>query len=339
MLYNPLKFNDLTKPGREIRSIRIAQKINNQEPFSLVDGSIKILEFIDSSYYNLFLNNKFKELKEISNKHPNTYAFFRDKTGNPIGINDLLKTHEFGGKGKGFGTRVEDEHLLLTRHELENIIKENNNQPITLIVGGNVYKNIMYVETQKGFPKADFNFLDLNKKPIVFISHKKAGSPASAKDFVRWSGYNHFQNHPEVKLFLNNIKKHLENNQLDSLQPKMSFAHQIKDINLIQGLVYGKDFGQEFGPDNVNIIIQGKLIFEKISDGIYNLKGEHFLLNGQIPKLDYYPYLSAHYRSDRRMFGIECLEAIAMTKHQIYSRKNPYLLKNNRFVKAKKHII
>ena len=62
---------------------------------------------------------------------------------------------------------------------------------------------------------------------------------------------------------------------------------------------------------------------------------EHVLNPPSIPEGDYAPYLTAAYRSDRKMFGIENNEAITMTKKIAYSSSNVYELKGDKFIKIK----
>ena len=185
-------------------------------------------------------------------------------------------------------------------------------------------------------PKSDFNLTNEEGKPIVFISHKKAGGKgASAKDFIRWSGYTMYAENPEVVAFNNAIKKFLIDNNLDGLPNKTRFIAPIKDNKLTQALIYGPEFGGAFSKDNVNIIIQGEVSFEPQADGTYLLTGEHVLTPPQVPTGEYAPYLTAAYRGDRQMFGILNNEAIAMTKGVAYNASNIYELQNGEFNKVK----
>jgi hypothetical protein len=127
----------------------------------------------------------------------------------------------------------------------------------------------------------------------------------------------------------------LKENNLKQLPNNTSFISRIKDKKLMFSLVYGKDFGGQFGPNNVQIVIQGDVLFKKLKSGVYELTGSHVLINGEIPEGEYYPYLMSKYRSDRSMFGIPTNEAIATTESVAKSSSNVYELKNKQFVKIK----
>jgi len=65
------------------------------------------------------------------------------------------------------------------------------------------------------------------------------------------------------------------------------------------------------------------------------LTAEYKLIPPQLPKGEYYPYLTSGYRADRTMFGIKNNEAIAMTKAVAFKATNVYELQGNQFKKVK----
>lgn len=332
--FNTLNFAEVTKPGRN-RLPKIAKKIDSKSPFDLADGSQRTLVFTDDKFKDLFEDQNFEELKNIAGTKINKYPFFKDNKDNQFCLSDLLKTAEFGGKGQGSGTVVEDENLGLADVKLQKIIEENGSKPVDIKVGNKIYKNISSVKTQKGFPKSDFNLYNDSGEPIIFISHKKSGKTPSAKDFIRWSGFTEYASNPEVTEFVNSLKTYLKENNLERLPNATAFVKRIEDENLINKLVYGKNYGSSFGPDNVQIIIQGEVKFDKIKDGLYKLDGDHVLLNGEVPDGDYHPYFAAKYRSDRSMFGIPSNESIVMTKPNAFMVSNVYELKDEKWVKVR----
>ena len=110
----------------------------------------------------------------------------------------------------------------------------------------------------------------------------------------------------------------------------------MKEINsdeLAKKIVYGRDVGGPFGIDNVTIAIQGTVKLKKQEDGTYDLSGEHVYVNGETPEGDYRPMLVGKFRSDRSMFGIPGLEAIAQPAGVAHKATNKYELKGNEFVK------
>jgi len=171
-------------------------------------------------------------------------------------------------------------------------------------------------------------------EPVIFISHKKASHKgASPSDFIRWGGFSAYKNNPEVELFVTKLKDFLEKNNLSAMPNASNFIKEINSDELAKKIVYGNDFGGPFGINNVTIAIQGAPKLEKQSDGSYNLTGEHYYYNGNNPEGDYRPMLVGKFRSDRSMFGIPGLEAIAQPAGVAHKTTNKYELKGDEFVK------
>jgi hypothetical protein len=332
--FRTLSYSEIAKTGRN-RAYKIAKKIEDKEEFELTNNRTAILQFAKPEYKVIFQDQDLDSIRKIGGNKINSFPFFQDSNGSQYSLSDILKTSYFGGKGVGSGTKVEDANLLLASDKLNKAIEENNGKPITVIVGPNTYKSISSIKTQFGFPKSDFNLYNTEDQPVVFISHKKGGRTPSSRDFIRWSGFTDFATSPDVEAFNKALIEFLKENDLKQLPNNTSFVSRIKDKKLLFNIIYGKDFGGSFGPNNVQIIIQGDVLFEKIKPGVYKLTGSHVLLNGDIPEGEYYPYLMSKYRSDRAMFGIPANEAIASTETVAKSASNVYELKNNKFVKIK----
>tara|TARA_R100000734_G_C3318082_1_gene111845 strand:+ start:3107 stop:4240 length:1134 start_codon:yes stop_codon:yes gene_type:complete len=331
--YRVLKFSELIKRGAP-RLVKFYDMVQSNDSFYNTDGSEVKLKFASEEYADLFKNRDLDGIRKIAGSRVNNFPFFIDSENNSVSLNDLLKTPEFGGKGAGSGTVVEDENLYILKKKLNSLIDVEGGT-IDVVVNGKAYK-IGSAETQSGMPKSDFNLLDEKGNPVVFISHKKAGSKGpAASDFIRWSGYTAYADHPEVVAFNNGLKKFLVDNNLEGLPNKTRFIAPIKDKELIKLLIFGPEYGKPNSKENVNIVIQGEVEFEKIGDNKYELSGEHVLLPPNIPKGEYTPYLTAAYRGDRTMFGIQNNEAIAMTKAVAYRSSNIYLLKDGKFEKIK----
>jgi len=210
---------------------------------------------------------------------------------------DLKKTADYGGKGAGSGTKLEDAALADLSLEIQ---KANEGNPIDLTVGGKIYTDIVGATTVKGFPKADFTLDNSNGEPVIFLSHK-AGS--TAKHFQQYGGLSEFADHPEVKEFVASVKEELENP--DQMVPGSGFKKAIESKDLIQKAVYGKEFepGRNFGVDNVQALVQGPVEIKK-SGNTYFLDSNHTVLNPAIPDAGYYPTMYATYRKNRNGFGI-----------------------------------
>lgn len=333
--FKTLTFFDLKKRGG-YRFADLARKIEEKLPFNLVDGESTPLQFINPEHSDVFLSQDDNAIKNLSSGNINTFPFFKDDAGKQYSISDLLKDSYFGGKGKGSGTVVEDANLQILNNQILKLVEENGG-PIDVKVGNKIYKDIIKAESQFGVPKSDFNLIDKDNKPVVFISHKKAGGKGpSANDFIRWSGYTMYADHPEVKKFNQALEKWVEENNPGQGLPRASrFISPIKDDELIRKLIYGPKYGENNGPDNVNIILQGRIKLEPTSGNTYELTAEHELTPPELPEGNYQPYLTAAYRGDRTMFGIKNNEAIVMTKATAFSASNVYELQGDKFEKIK----
>jgi hypothetical protein len=333
--FNSLTFYDLRKRGGPRFGV-IADKIENGSPFELVGGKSTPLEFIDPSHLEVFASMDAEAIKNLTKgANPNNFKFFKDDANNEYSISDLLKNQEFGGKGKGSGTVVEDANLMMLNKLITKLVEENDG-PIDVEVNGEIYKGIVGAKSQFGTPKSDFNLVDINENPVVFISHKKAGGKGpSGRDFIRWSGYTMYKDHPEVKKFNQGLEKFLKDNNLEGLPKQSRFISPIEDDNLIQKLIYGPKFGEKYSKDNVNIILQGKISLSPKGDGVYKLEAEHVETPPSITQGDYEPYLTSAYRGDYKMFDIPNNEAIVMPKATAFSSSNVYQLKGDKFEKIK----
>jgi len=332
--FRVLGFSELKKRGGP-RLKKLDSFIKGSKPFTNMNGEEVILTYSDDIYSDLFANADIQGLKELGKSAINNFPFFKDLQGKDYSFSMLLKTPDFGGKGAGSGTKVEDENLYLLREKLHQLI-DSEGGTIEVKIEGQPTYTVAGAETQGGMPKSDFNLINKEGKSVIFISHKKAGAKgATAKDFIRWSGYTMYADNPEVQKFNNAIKKWLAENNLEGLPNKTRFISPIQDSKLIQELIYGKEYGGAFSKDNVNIIIQGEVSFEPQADGTYLLTGDHVLTPPQIPTGEYAPYLTAAYRGDREMFGILNNEAIAMTKAVAHNASNVYELQNGEFNKVK----
>lgn len=333
--FRPLSFFDLKKRGG-FRFKIVADKIAKKSPFSLNQGTPKTLTFIDPEYQTAFENADDAKIKQLAGSNVNTFKFFEDEAGEEYSIQDLSKDKDFGGKGAGSGTVVEDYNLKALNDKIQSLLEKNNTESISVIVNGKKFDGIVGAKSQFGTPKADFNLVDSEEKPLVFISHKKAGGKgASAGDFIRWSGYTMYAEHPEVKAFNEALSKFLQDNNLEGLPQKTRFISPIQDDELIRLLIYGPNYGGENSKDNVNIILQGEIDLVPKGNNTYELTAQHVQAPPNLPEGEYQPYLTSSYRADREMFGIPKNEAIVMTKIIANSASNVYELQNGKFVKIK----
>lgn len=336
--FNPLTWRDLTKdPDRRERFL---QKIKKGDTFDTKDGKQVQISFINTenesedSIESAFEKGDQQELSRLVRGTINQAKFFEDKDGNTYSIEDFLKTQEFGGRGKGSGTREEDLNLKSLQDQIKKLVEENGGNPIKVFVEGQEPKEIVYAQTQPGTPKSDFNIIDENSEPTIFISHKKKGN---ATAFVRWSGFTRYVKHREVQQFNEALRDIISKTPEweDKLPRETSFTKRVEDPELARKLIYGPDYGKKFSKQFVNIVIQGEIELERKGSS-YKLTGDNTLIPPELPSdQEYHPYLTSTFRRevDRRNFGIPTNEAIARPKAGAYNYTTVYLLENGEFKK------
>ena len=329
--FRPLEYGELKKSGREYRISTIYNKIQDKKPFVTTTGEV-ILQFNNPEHAEVFKNEDKEGIKTLGGRNVNIFPFFKDNKDKTYGLRDLLKTTEFGGKGSGSGTVVEDRNLGILKELIKDILDSTGKSSITVKIGNETHPNIVGAETQAGMPKSDFNLIDTSGKPVVFISHKKG---SNAGDFIRWSGFTMYADDSEVQAFNNALKKFISDNNLEGVPRASAFIAPVKSPELIRELIYGPEYGGNYSKENVNIILQGTPKLTEVGDGVYELGSNHTLIPPQLPEGDYAPYLTSKYRSDRTMFGIPDNEAIARTKAVSYRASNVYELKKGEFIKVK----
>jgi len=215
-----------------------------------------------------------------------------------IKLTQLEKTADLGGEESGKRLDKETKALESLQQQITDL--KGAKPYIHIDIGGTVVKAAGVVNVEGG-PKSDFNLVDKNNKPVAFISHKD-GSPASPKKFGQWAGVSAFANHPEVKSFGRKFLKQYPNGMPSGAT---ALSYPIKDFDLQMRAVYGKDFGGDFGINNVNCVIQGPPRLEKMSRGNkYKLSGLLLLTNGEELPEGYQPIFIARYFGGRNDLGI-----------------------------------
>jgi hypothetical protein len=214
-----------------------------------------------------------------------------------IKLTQLEKTADLGGEASG--RRLDKETAALGSLQQQISELKGNKPYIHIDVGGIVVKAAGVVNVD-GTPKSDFNLVDENDKPVAFISHKD-GSPASPKKFGQWAGVSAFAEHPEVKNFVRKFLKQYPNGMPSGAT---ALSYPINDFDLQMRAVYGKDFGGDFGLNNVNCVIQGPPRLEKISKNKYKLSALLVLVNGEEMPDGYQPIFIARYFGNRNDLGI-----------------------------------
>ena len=310
-LYNNIKGRPISRPmflrvlgeaddkpkkftKKELAVIIAAQDINLQPGSSSKDVRIQPIEPFDQEKFKEILQKADLEIINIvgpgeegsTSGQLKTYIVV-DTNGNeyPVTL----------GKGKGFGTADEDIVLDDLKDQVKALLLQDDEDYITIDVSG-YRQRVDDVKTTPGTPKSDFNFT-YKGKPVIFISHK-AGTKAS--DHQQYGGMTcksgeEICKHPEVESFVDNLKESFP----DGMPAGRSVFVKINDPELKKLSLFGCDYGREFGINNVNALLQGRIKIVIGNDNNYELKAHHVVYNGDLPDGPYEPVLFARYSSSR----------------------------------------
>jgi len=199
------------------------------------------------------------------------------------------------GKGKGFGTRDENFVLDNLKEQIKSLLIQDDTDYITIKINGDSQK-VDVIKTTPKNPKSDFNFT-YKDKPVLFISHK-AGKKAS--DYQQYGGMTckagkNICQHEEIEDFVDQIKERYA----DGMPPGKSLWKRIRDPKLKKLSLFGPDYGEEYGEDNVNGLYQGNIKIVPDDNDTYKLEAHHIIYNDDIPDGEYEPVLYARYSGSR----------------------------------------
>jgi hypothetical protein len=100
VLEKALEWSDLSNASRKYYRLGVIDdKIKRGNPFKLEDGREEVLTYSDEDYSIPFANQNIEDIKRIGGSSINTFPFFKDSKGNPIGFKQISKTKELGGAG------------------------------------------------------------------------------------------------------------------------------------------------------------------------------------------------------------------------------------------------
>lgn len=168
---------------------------------------------------------------------------------------------------------------------------------LDLIIGEKLVKAAGTIKMTEGI-KADTAVVDSNDNQVAWISLKDG---PSAKNIPHWGGVSHhpISQHPEVLKFIDDIKARFP----DGIPRGSTYGRSIEDTQLKLLSTFGKKYGSENGPSNVDMILQGTPKLKKTKNG-FELVADNVWLNGDIPSGDYDPVLMVRFAPDRSNFGI-----------------------------------
>lgn len=215
----------------------------------------------------------------------------------------IKKTAEFGGEGSFSRETQEQAQIAGLSEELE---KLKAGQPYIKLIVGNGAVNAARFEKTPGRVKSDMTIINENNEPVAYVSLK-------ADNFKKWGGFQHLIGlYPIIKTWVNKIKEITGG----ELGPKQSFGLHLTDNTIKNKIVFGKDFGKDFGVSNVNCVLIGNLSIVPAGEGVFKLTGDTVYANGQTPTGVYEPYLAVRYMTARPDLGLKNARAETNTKNE-----------------------
>lgn len=282
----------------EWRVSLFVKKFKAKEKFQLVDSTYATFKYDPSVV---------KDIESGEQSKMNNIRLM-GTDGKEYRLSSLGKNKEFGGRGAGSGTAIEDMELKSVRDQLNDIKTSLASATIPIRVKNKVY-DVFDVVSTPGTPKSDFHFVDIDGKEIIWISHKAGKKP---NDFQQWGGTSArveplIAKHKEVHDFINDIKTKYPN----GLPPKTTLFRKIKDTKLKNIAVYGNDYGKQLGRQNVSVLLQGPVNLKK-SGTAYEFVSNHVHYNGDAITGGFEPVLTAIYKGDRSDHGVKGTRIVIM---------------------------
>lgn len=285
------------------------KKISNGEAHAVKGGQF-IIDKNELSKFEQLMQNK--KLPRLGRKQAvNVSGKLNGLNKTIVYPHDFFKTTEYGGKGKGSGTKAEYAALEKFQNNFFRILERERRTALSLRIGRRIVE-FADIEQPPGNPKSDFNILDRKGNRVGFISHKKP--ELSAKGDIRSAGQQYgglsdreskgrFKRNKELSDFIGTMMiDHQEEHgyrkdAFAGLYSGESYARKVTDRDIVMTAIYGFDFGKRAGLNNVDEYHVGDMTLEKRGNA-FEIKSMHKLRNGEMPKGDYEAYYYARYTAD-----------------------------------------
>jgi hypothetical protein len=278
-------------------------KYQSQDKFELYNGQ-KVKLLYEEHIMTTLSRKNYTEISKLE------FQDAKNKT-RKYKISSFRKTEEFGGIKDRKSNFIDEEEKEAENInvQLEKIRSVTGKTYVPIRIKDETF-NVVKAFKTPGTPKSDIHFTDENGEEVLWISHKKGYLPSQ---FQQWSGITEFEDHPEVKQFVEDVKS----NYPDGIPRTLNIGRLIKDDMLKLRGVYGKQYtGKKhtpYGRDNVSIVVQGTT--KIIRDGSdWRIKGHNTFENGKKLTVSYDPILICYYRGDRSNFGIAGARFAIFTK-------------------------
>lgn len=272
-----LALHDLLKYDWRIDNF--IRKYRNSEPFELMGNTKVKLVYDEETDTILSKKNYIKlvNLKFIDSRIPSkTYR-----------ISSFKMVPEFGGKPERKFTFHDDRNVHSITTQFDTIRSVTGNTDIPLKIDNQTFLVTECVKSEEG--KSNFHFIDKNKEPVIWISHKSGTRPS---DYESWASLTEasIASHPETTAFISEVQKKYPK----ELPAAICISRKIEDHALVNYALYGNSYniGKHFSADNVHAIMGGEI--KVVSDGNhYTLRANRVHYNGDLVLDTFRPTLAA----------------------------------------------
>jgi len=218
-----------------------------------------------------------------------------------ISLTALVKSADFGGEGAASRERIEQGQIENINQHIGFWLKKEGVTDINLRIGhkGKIVKAAQAIKATPGV-KADAVIVDSKGNPTAWISLKHGPGPRA---IAGWGGVTHAPiiNHPEIQDFIAQSQMLFGKEGIPSAT---SLGREISDPVLKNQIVFGKGYGGQPGPSNVDAVMAGAIHCTHNSKGLTIFGIDNTWLNGDTPSGGFDPVLNISYKGDRDNAGI-----------------------------------
>jgi hypothetical protein len=260
--------------------VRIPVKLDNS-PLEINKVAYWLADEAAQSRTNLML-------KTMSKKYPY------------VSVNKIAKDKDFGGEELASRERVEQGQIASINQHIQATAKKLKSKTINLKVGDRIVQAGGVVKATPGV-KADAQLVDGAGNPVAWISLKDGPGP---KAIAGWGGVTHapIVHHPEIQDFIAQSQILFGKK---GIPRATSMGREIQDPKLKNQIVFGKEFGGNPGPSNVDAVMAGDIQIRKIDKATFEIHGAaNTWANGETPEGGFDPVLNISYKGDRDNAGI-----------------------------------
>jgi hypothetical protein len=224
----------------------------------------------------------------------------RNKKYPVVSLNKIAKGKDFGGEELASRERVEQGQIeSINQHIIQNARKLGL-KTISLKVGNRIVDAGGVFKATPGV-KADAQIVDGAGNPVAWISLKDGPGP---KAIAGWGGITHppVVHHPEIQDFISQSQILFGK---EGIPKATSMGREITDTTLKNQIIFGKKFGGDPGPSNVDAVMAGDIQIKKIDKDTFEIYGtDNTWPNGITPDGTFDPVLNISYKGDRDNAGI-----------------------------------